>query len=252
MKPLVIFLALILAGPALAQKPPDVILPNPPAPPVPTPTPASSFLLKPGVLYVVPSTGPVGVTSSPLGLVSVTPVTGPITMWGVFSDSKDGKPELRAYKEPNVYIVTATNPGSCELLIFRSTDVSTLIRQAITTGDPAPPDPTPVVDPLTATFKAAMAQDNAPPTVAATLAAIYRTVASTTVNDPSVTTYAMLVGKASAMQDAKVPPLTIQNLRVAISTELKARLGTSGQAAVDRTVAANAFNAIAKALEAIH
>jgi len=145
-----LFLASALVGSAWGQtvvppppKLPVVTLPNPPAPPVPVPTPGTAFLLKPGVLYVIPSTGPVGVTSSPLGFVNVVAAPGPITMWGVFSDSKDGKPELRNYKQPNVYIVTAANPGSCELLIFRSTDVATLIRQAITTGEPPPPPPPP-------------------------------------------------------------------------------------------------------------
>jgi len=153
MKRFAIALALGLACTSLAQcqappppKLPDIHFPNPPAPKPPNPpapVPGSAFQLKPGVLYVVTSSAPVAMVASPSNVVSITAGQGPLQIFGTFSDGA-GTPEFRTYKEPNLYIVTATAAGgSCELIGVRSlTDLSSVSRQAITTTV-TPPDPGP-------------------------------------------------------------------------------------------------------------
>lgn len=132
---------------------PDVHFPNPPTPsptPTPNPTPGSAVVLKPGILYVVTASAPIAVLSSPVGVISVTPETGPLTMYGTFSDGTGGF-EKRTYIQPNLYIVQAVaKPGSvvtsCELLAVKSlTDPKAIDRQSITTDVPPPvPPPGPV------------------------------------------------------------------------------------------------------------
>lgn len=131
---------------------PDVHFPNPPSPkpdPVPV-TPGSAVVLKPGILYVVTASAPIAVLSSPVGVISVTPEAGPLTMYGTFSDGT-GSFEKRTYTQPNLYIVQAVaKPGSvvtaCELLAVKSlTDPKAIDRQSITTDVPTPvPPPGPV------------------------------------------------------------------------------------------------------------
>lgn len=161
MRPILcLFLSLVMVAGACGQTPPpklpDIHFPNPPAPKPPKPappTPGSAFLLKPGVLYVVTSDGPVAMVASPSNVVSVVAGHGPVQIFGTFSDG-NGTPEFRTFKEPNLYIVTATaTGGSCELIGVRSlTDLSSVSRQAITTAvvppDPGPgpgPEPNPVI-----------------------------------------------------------------------------------------------------------
>lgn len=150
---LVGILALTSLAPGQTPTPPklpDIHFPNPPAPKPPNPpapTPGAAFLLKPGVLYVVTSSAPVAMVASPANVVSITAGQGPLQIFGTFSDGT-GTPEFRTYKEPNLYIVTATAAGgSCELIGVRSlTDLSSVSRQAITTSV-VPPDPGPGPNP---------------------------------------------------------------------------------------------------------
>lgn len=251
MKPLAIILSLWLACPVWGQtpvKPPDVILPNPPTPIVPLPNPTNPLSIT-GQLYVVDATGPVVVLASPEGVVSITPQKGPMTIRDVFVGGS-GQKEIRMFKGPNLYLVEAKGTGTCELIIVRSVDPALTTRQMLVSGTTPinPPDNPP--DPLTVTFKAALVQDGAPIATAATLAKIYRTAAVQS-SDPALATYADLMAKVAAAQDAAVPPLTIQNLRKAIASQIVSKLGTSGQAPIDRALAANMFNSLASALEGV-
>lgn len=245
-----LFLALaLMQAPAI----PDVHLPNPPTPPPPPPpTPGQVVTLKPGYQYVVTSTDDVAVLTSPTGVLSITNESGPIRISGLFSDGK-GVRETRTYTDKRVYILEPSGTGTAELLIVRSlADRTKDLRQTIAIGD-APPTPPPAPnDPLVATLQAAFASDKVPTGVAASLAKVYRTVASTTANDPKVVTYQDLFNAVGSMQDPVFPARpTYPASHVAIANALLSALGTSGTAPIDRALTAKTFNAIASALDGV-
>ncbi len=249
------FLVLAIATSACGQAPPAPAAPSVvlPVMPAPVPNPTNPTVLGPNQLYVVQATGPVIVLTSPNGILKVTESPGPLMIRGQFVDGTGT--ETRTFKAPNLYIVEASGSGSCELLIVPSMDPKAVIRQTLTTLIPPPvpppgPGPGPV-DPVVQAMSDALKADGQPVGIAAALARIYRTVATSGVPNTSLVTYADLFRTVAAVQDAAVDKTKIPSLRKVIGQQLVTALGTNQTAPIDRDLAAKTFNAIAAQLEGV-
>lgn len=97
--------------------------------------------------YVIESSVPITVLSSPEGVVNLESTTGPIKVRGKFVDG-NSRTEIRTYNQPFVVFVTAEKTGSTELIIipegFKTS--KDIVRQKLTVsgiGPNPPPDPPP-------------------------------------------------------------------------------------------------------------
>jgi hypothetical protein len=140
----------------------DILLPivpvteEPPTPQPPTPPIRYVSELTPDNWYVVESTKPLIVLSSPEGLVSVVPEKGPIRVRGKFADG-DGETETRTYSAEHIYFIEAVKPGETELIFIPEgvVDAEQIVRQKLVISGlgpnppPIPPDPEPDPDPPT-------------------------------------------------------------------------------------------------------
>lgn len=133
---------------------PVLVEPDNPAPvpqPEPNPTPSVISKLKLNQWYVIESSVPITVLSSPEEVVSVESSTGPIKVRGEFVDG-NGKVEIRTYNQPYVVFVSAIKSGNTELIIipegFKLKE--DIVRQKLTVSGVGPnPPPTPdPVDPV--------------------------------------------------------------------------------------------------------
>ncbi len=252
------FLVLAIATSAYGQAPPNpppstptVILPIIPAP---VPNPTNPSVLGPNELYVVEASAPVIVLTSPAGILKVTPAAGPLMIRGQFVDGKGN--ETRTFKGPSLYIIEAAGSGTAELLVVPSMDPKTVIRQMLTTTIAPPPVPPPgpgpgPVDPVVQAMSDALKADGQPVGIAAALARIYRTVATSGVPNTSLVTYADLFRTVAAVQDAAVDKTKIPSLRKVIGQQIVTALGTNQTAPIDRDLATKTLNAIAAQLEGV-
>lgn len=244
-------LCVALVGPCLGQAPPaPPAIPTITLPvlPVPAPNPVNPTVLGTNQLYVIQATGPVVVLSSPSTLFKVTPMVGPMVIRGQFVDGTGT--ETRTFKAADLYLVEAVGSGTGEILVVPSMDPKSVIRQTLTTTAPPPPAPPVPVDPVAAAMSDALKADGAPVTTAAALAKVYRSVASTTVNNTALNTYADLFSQVKTLQDAAVTPTSIPKLRALIGQQFSSAFGTA-TAPIDRALAAKTFNAVAASLEGV-
>jgi hypothetical protein len=160
MKSLILALLLLVPSSLSAQDKPKIILPDAPTPP-PAPVPVGTpTQLAMDAVYVVRSTAPTVILSSPQATLGVEAHPGPLTIRAKFSDLPTVS-STRTFTEAWVYIVTPATSGQAELIIVPSgaTDASTVIRRQIVAGNPAPPVPPTPNDPLTAALQAAYSSD---------------------------------------------------------------------------------------------
>lgn len=116
MRPAIAVLILLLPASAYAQKDgPKIRFPLQAVEPT-----APVGKLTGSTFYIIDSDVPLIVTSSPLGLVSITEEEGPIKMRGIFSDGS-GKVETKTYKGKYVFSIEAVASGKCELLVIPAT-----------------------------------------------------------------------------------------------------------------------------------
>lgn len=113
------------------------------------PTPIST--VKPDEWYVVASSVPLIVLTSPDGVVRVEREQGPLKLRGKFAGG-GGKLETRTYREEYLVVVEALKPGTTELILIPEgvTDASAIVRQVLTVsglGPQPPPDPKPEPEP---------------------------------------------------------------------------------------------------------
>lgn len=128
---------------ALGQAPPAIRLPIAPILPSPMPpAPKAVNGLAAGELYVIDSDKPLIVLASPEGVVKMTPMEGPATVFGKFVDGK-GENESRVVKGKTIVIVEAATTGRVELLIVPTGATATkdVLRVMLdVTGARPPPD----------------------------------------------------------------------------------------------------------------
>ena len=102
-------------------------------------------VLRPEEWYIVESERELIVLSSPVGVVSIEPLAGPMTFRGRFAGS-DGKIETRKFAGPYLYAVTAEMAGKTELIVVpvgvSSEDQVERITLTVQGARP-PPDPDP-------------------------------------------------------------------------------------------------------------
>jgi hypothetical protein len=103
--------------------------------------------------YVIESDSPLFVLASPIGILEVESIVGPMTFRGRFAGGD--KIETRTFSGPHLHLVTALKPGQAEVIVIPQgvTDQSDIIRQVLTVSgqgpkpppdvDPEPDDPTP-------------------------------------------------------------------------------------------------------------
>ncbi len=93
--------------------------------------------------FIVDSDQPLIVLASPVGIVGVEPLTGPMTFRGKFPGST--RFETRTFQGPYLFAVTAEQTGKAELIVV---DPATLevVRQVLTVSGIGP-NPPPIVDP---------------------------------------------------------------------------------------------------------
>jgi hypothetical protein len=245
-------LLLALASPALAQQKTPIMPDRPtasktgpilPDAPAPTPPPPSTpTQLGAGVWYVVRFSEPLTVLGSPDGVLAVSAKAGPITTLGQYSDSPGAISE-RTFTDPHIYFVTAQTTGTAELLVIWSGGV---IRRTIA-ATAGPPGPGPAL-------AAALIADKAPPGTAAALAGVYQTVATTTVNDKTISTCLQLSQAGLAIEATALAPLGITranltNTSAVVDPYLATQLGSNPSAAFDPVAAKAAFAALAQALQ---
>lgn len=125
-----------------------------PLPPPPAPAPDAVQKLPADQLFVVDSDQPVILLASPVGLVNVTPVAGPATLFSKFVGGA-GQLEARTFKGPSVYVVRAVQSGRCELLAVPAgaTAEAAVVRRTLDvfagdTPEPPVPGPGPNPDPF--------------------------------------------------------------------------------------------------------
>lgn len=133
---------------------PDVIddEPEPPKPrPDRTPKPVSTISEE--QLYVIESTIPLIVLSSPDGFVKIEAEEGPQKVKAKFVDGT-GKMETRVFNLKYLYFINAVKPGKLELIIvpIGVEKPENILRQELTVlgqmpNPPPKPDPDPVPDP---------------------------------------------------------------------------------------------------------
>lgn len=119
---------------------------------------------------------------------------------------------------------------------------------------PPPPPPPPAPDSgFVSAVKTAYASETAADKAASVkaLASLYRTAATTSVTLPSVKTYGDLFTDLKTVSVTLLPPTAIPAVRKAVGARLNASLGTNQSAAIDRTLTAAEFLAVAAALEGV-
>jgi len=96
--------------------------------------------------YVVESSVPIIVISSPIGIVDIELSAGPIRVRGKFADG-NGQIETRTYSQPYLAFVTPAAKGVTEIIVYPggATQESDLLRQMLTVMGPQPP---PIVEPI--------------------------------------------------------------------------------------------------------
>lgn len=128
-----------------AAAPPEVKFPEVKQP---APAPAAVATLTGDRLFVVESKEKVVLLSSPNGLVKVSSVPGPLSVFAKFADGGD-KAELRTYPGPFVFLLEPLQSGECELLVIpeKVTSEADIVRRALKVeagqGPQPPPDPDP-------------------------------------------------------------------------------------------------------------
>ena len=128
-----------------AIKFPEVV--SPPSPP-PKVDPAAVPKLTADTLYVISSDAPFLTFASPEGLVKVTKVAGPLTVFGRFIDGT-GKPELRTFPAKYISIVEAAGTGKVELIAVPvgATAEADATRKPIDVDSGEAPRPPPIEPP---------------------------------------------------------------------------------------------------------
>lgn len=145
-----VLVLLLLTAPSFSQEPPEIVLPQLPAP-QPTPQPGAVVVLNTDILYVIRSNSPFFVLSSPDGLVTVSPETGPLRIRGRFAEEPT-KTVTKSFPEKYLVIVEAARTGQTELIVVPSgvTDQKRILRQLLSiqaTPQPPPEPPTPPTPP---------------------------------------------------------------------------------------------------------
>ena len=124
-----------------------IILPVSPDSPQPqaitTPQPVST--ITPQQWYVIESAERLRVLASPMGVVEIEETEGPIKLRGQFAGGQSV--ETRSYSGKWLYIITASRPGQCELLLIPQAIDRQVIRQTLTISGEGPRPP-PVPDPV--------------------------------------------------------------------------------------------------------
>lgn len=126
---------------------------TPPAPVVP-PAPSPVTKLAAGQLFVVPAETPILLLASREGLVRISQLKAPVTIFGNFVDPQPGDDDGRSYSTGSVYVVRAVSAGNVELIAARDISGKGVERRVLdVSGDgPAPPGPgpgpTPPADPF--------------------------------------------------------------------------------------------------------
>lgn len=208
--------------------------------PPPQPMPVSSVLkLTSEVYYVVEADVPVMILASPDGIVNVGSDTGPLKLRGKFIDGK-GKVETRTYKSKYVYYIdqNAGANGNVELFVFAigEPDASKVQRVKLVVGDvqPIPPPvPAPVPTPTLTTFQtklqSAIKADAAPAASVAKYSALFKTAATTMVQDQTLKTGAdLLKDMQVAVKSLGIPTGSMNNTARAVEAELNSFIATNG------------------------
>lgn len=234
---------------------------NPPSPSKPVAVPS----LAKDVFYFIDSDLELIVLSSPVGVVKVTPETGPLRVMGKFIDS-NGEVVTKTFAGKYLYRIQPLLTSRCEIIAVPVgvKAVGDILRRTIdsNTGPipppvvpPAPVDPTPVpvLTPFQVKVQAAFAKDTATKAQVAKYAALYRVAATTTVMDTGITTNAAFAAEmALASKNLGLPPGCLANTARAVADELNltdAKFGTLDAAA--RAVIQASFLKAADALDLV-
>lgn len=248
MKRASLFLVLVVAGTALAQPPvrkkdaPTISLP-------------ANVQAQPGTFVIVEAQN----------------FMGDDIAWMVLDQGLSMIPtSLLARRD--VAVVMGMTPGNYRLIAIAATvgpdgraSLSPIAVCVVTIGNippgpgpgPIPPGPTPgPTDPFAAPLSAAFAVDATANKAGAVrqLAAVYRTLASTAVPDPSLATMADLWRVETQAGTAAVPKGQLTTVRTALAGELSAQLGVNGSQPLDaatRSKVAAQFNRMASLLEGL-
>lgn len=246
--------------PAYAQDPPP-----PPPDPIISLMPIGTVPVAPtipklgkGERYVFSCKVKCEVDVSPDGLVTLVDKAGPRDFTGWFSGG-GGADEDRTFAGPFLYELKAAGVGQVKVTLIPlpyngSGKVKMLFD--VDNGGPTPPvppvppiPPIPPTDPLTRELQAAFAADGATVAQVKQLADAYRTVASTTANDKTVTTYGQLVVKIQADETGIAPLPAASKARAVIKREINAALGINPNAPINRPLVTSTFSRLATALD---
>lgn len=222
--------------------------------PPPQPMPATSVLkLSSEVYYVVEADVPVMILASPDGIVNVGSDTGPLKLRGKFIDGK-GKVETRTYKGKYVYYIdqNGTASGNVELFVFAvgEPDAAKVQRVKLVVGEVQPipppvpvpvPEPVPVLTSFQSKLKTAIKADSAPAASIAKYSALFKTAATTMVQDQTLKTASdLLKDMQVAVKSLGIPSGSLNNVARAVENELNSLItanGTLDQASRDNIAA---------------
>jgi len=234
---------------------------------VPQPMPVSvdsTVKLSVEVTYVVESDVECLVFLSPGGAVKVEKTTGPLRYKAKFADGT-GVTETRTFAGKFLYMFDAIKDGRDEMIIVpvgakSETDAKRVTFQVgqmprpPTPFDPVTPvDPVkPVLTPFQQTLAAAIKADGAIPAHVTLYAAMWRSAATQTVNDPTITTGAELLKEMqSAVKFLGLPAGSLAKTSRAVADELNLTLAKVGKLdPMTRATIASLFFRVAADLDA--
>jgi len=244
-----LFFLLVISSPCFGQgiRLPSVAADPPPPQPMPV---ASSLKLSAEVYYVVEADVPVMILASPDGIVNVGSDAGPLKLRGKFIDGK-GKVETRTYKSKYVYYIDKNGAaaGNVELFVFAvgEPDAAKVQRVKLVVGEVAPipppkPDPpAPVLTPFQSKLQSAIKAESAPASSVAKYSALFKTAATTMVQDQTLKTGTDLLKEMQvAAKSLGIQPGSLDKTARVVADELNANItanGTLDQASRDNIAA---------------
>lgn len=237
--------------------PPPIVIPDVKPPPPPVPPPPQVVRLPAGVMWVAQSDAPFAVVASPPELVTVTSDAGPMRVRGRFIESPDAT-VTKDFRAKYLVTVEAAAGQSGRVHLLVGTDLGSARRVCLDVGGGPPPGPGPgpAPDPaLVAALQAAYAQEVDPGRAASLplLAAFWR-VGAKSVDDAKIQTRADLLATMTDAAKAMGVAGKLLGVQKVVQAEVMKVLPpplTTPLDAAGRRAAADAFNRVAAALEAV-
>jgi len=201
-----------------------------------------SVFAAPPKLVIAPQVKPVD------GYVCVQPDTDAVKVIYISIDGLTSFPSA-LLKDDKILIVPTKGekPGSYRYIAVGSSKEGDLVRvdfSVVIDGPPTPPDP--FIAAVTDAYSKETGVDKAKQV--ATLASLYKTALTTTLNDPTVKTVGDLFQDLKVASGTLLPADAIPLVRKVIGDRLGKSLGTSATTPIDKKLITDEFQAIVSAL----